>query len=62
MAIRCSACRGTKKYIALGNLLKDCKVCQGIGFVKEEDVPTINKKEVSSNDGKTNGKAERKTD
>lgn len=58
MAIRCPICRGTKKCISLGNLLKDCKACQGIGFVND-DVKTDKQNEVMAN-GKADGKAERK--
>jgi len=42
---RCDACCGRKEIIALGNILKDCPVCCGIGFV-EVEVPVIKRKRV----------------
>ena len=34
---RCPACLGRKKIIGLGNMIKDCGVCHGVGYVKVEE-------------------------
>lgn len=31
---RCPCCHGKKQIIGLGNLVKDCKECNGVGHVK----------------------------
>jgi len=76
MAIRCPICKGTKKCIGLGNLLKDCKACQGIGFVKDDETPPLvahiasviaadviaDVKEDKQDEVIANGKAERKAE
>lgn len=38
MLSRCSVCHGKKQIVALGNMLKDCLVCKGIGWLKLDEV------------------------
>lgn len=48
---RCDSCHGARKMVGLGLIEKDCKACQGIGWIKlspstdnEKMVPIIIKK------------------
>ncbi len=34
---RCDACDGRKKVTGLGGMIKDCPVCNGVGFVAEPE-------------------------
>lgn len=34
--IRCDSCLGAKQVLGLGLIMRDCEVCEGIGYVKEE--------------------------
>jgi len=36
--VRCETCKGKKKMMALGGLIKDCVGCSGVGFVSVESV------------------------
>ena len=37
MIERCYSCMGKKTIIGLGALIKDCPVCDGVGYVTIED-------------------------
>ena len=34
---KCEACKGAKQILALGNIIKDCDICEGIGYVSQEN-------------------------
>jgi len=34
--IRCKACGGKKRFLAMGGMYKDCKACAGVGWVEIE--------------------------
>lgn len=34
MLINCEVCKGKKTMIGLGNLIKDCYACKGIGWIE----------------------------
>ena len=36
--VRCDACKGRKQVISLGNMIKDCDVCDGSGYVSQDDI------------------------
>lgn len=38
--VRCDCCHGRKKLLQLGNIVKDCQNCNGLGYV--EDKPVVN--------------------
>jgi hypothetical protein len=33
--IRCTSCNGKKKVLCLGNILKECPYCGGVGFTND---------------------------
>ncbi len=33
---QCPSCRGKKKILSLGNIIKDCVHCKGIGHVEKK--------------------------
>ena len=35
--VKCYSCNGTKKLLSLGNLVKECSTCLGIGYIKSDD-------------------------
>lgn len=39
--LRCTSCRGSKNIMGMGMTLQKCKVCDGIGYVKEEPKAAI---------------------
>lgn len=36
MIIRCTQCNGRKKILSLGNMIKDCSQCRGLGHIEEK--------------------------
>lgn len=52
---RCSACLGKKTEIGLGMLERDCHVCNGVGYVKDQ-TETVNKKPDENEKQKRKGK------
>ncbi len=34
--MRCDSCHGKKTVIGLGNIVKDCPACKGVGYVNFE--------------------------
>ena len=35
--VKCYSCKGTKKLLALGNLIKDCPTCSAVGYITSKD-------------------------
>ena len=35
--VKCYSCRGSKKLLSLGNIVKDCPTCSGVGYLKSDD-------------------------
>lgn len=35
--IRCETCKGIKKLLSMGNMVKDCYNCDGVGWVEQDD-------------------------
>lgn len=33
----CIRCSGSKKMLAVGNLIKDCEPCSGVGYIDMQD-------------------------
>lgn len=38
---RCDSCMGRKKLLGLGGMIKDCKVCGGVGHVAVKPVVVV---------------------
>lgn len=47
MARRCPVCLGSKQLLTLGNMVKDCHECDGVGFVSDESEEKQEPKKVS---------------
>lgn len=47
MALRCPVCLGSKQYLTLGNIVKECQECEGIGYVSEKTEETPETKKIS---------------
>ncbi len=45
---RCENCNGKKTIIGLGCFVKDCPGCNGVGYVKIDDVPKRTSKKTRS--------------
>lgn len=47
MLIRCEVCRGGKKMLSFGNIIKECEKCKGVGMVENAviDLPSQTKVE-----------------
>lgn len=39
--VKCYSCRGTKKLLGMGGMIKDCTTCQGIGYIKSDESVTL---------------------
>lgn len=43
--LRCPLCNGSKKFLGMGAMLKDCTECDGIGYIdrdcKDSDVEVV---------------------
>ena len=35
--LRCESCNGHKNIISLGNILKACTKCNGLGFIEQKE-------------------------
>ncbi len=33
--IRCDPCQGKKKLLMLGNIMKECPYCHGVGYIED---------------------------
>lgn len=38
---RCANCKGAKKIMGLGMMMRDCSYCAGVGFVKPKAVEVM---------------------
>lgn len=38
MLERCESCKGKKKMLGLGNIVVDCVLCMGVGYISKPDV------------------------
>ena len=41
MTMKCYSCHGTKKLLSLGNIVKECPTCKGVGYVASVDTTPI---------------------
>jgi hypothetical protein len=52
--IRCTQCLGVKSYMGLGMIMKDCHVCDQIGYVKKpiDDIAILAEKQLTKSQEK----------
>jgi RecJ-like exonuclease len=42
--IKCKGCKGQKRYMGMGCIEEDCKVCKGVGWVDKPKEPEKKKR------------------